>query len=154
MLKKKIKFREMRLNDIPAVVKLEESSFPTPWTYWIFFQELISPQRFYLVAELGGEVIGYAGMSWLLDEGHITTLAVDREHRRQGIGSMLLEKLIDRARSLGLRYLTLEVRESNIPAQKLYHKYGFVVEGKRHRYYYNPREDAVIMTLYFRATEE
>lgn len=154
MQKKKIKLREMKLNDIPAVVKLEESSFPTPWTYWIFFQELVSPQRFYIVAELEGKIIGYAGMSWVLDEGHITTLAVAREYRRQGIGSKLLEQLIKKARALGLRYLTLEVRESNIPAQKLYYKYGFVVEGKRRRYYLNPREDAVIMTLYFNKEKE
>lgn len=149
MRKKEINFREMRLNDIPAVVKLEESSFPTPWTYWIFFQELVSLQRYYLVAEHEGEIIGYAGMSWVLDEGHITTLAVAEKHRRQGLGGMLLERLIDKARKLRLAYLTLEVRESNIPAQKLYHKYGFVVEGRRLRYYLNPREDAVIMTLYF-----
>lgn len=144
----RVSLRKMRISDIPEVLKIEESSFPTPWSYWLFFQELISPQRYYIVAVKEGKIVGYAGMSWVKDEAHITTIAVVKNERRKGIGSMLLEKLIDRAKELKLKFLTLEVRESNVAAQCLYLKHNFKVEGRRIGYYSNPREDALIMTLY------
>lgn len=146
-LNKDITIREMTLQDISSVLSIERRSFSLPWSYWIFFQELTFPERYYIVAELEGEIVGYAGMSWVLDEGHITTIAVRSEHRRRGIGSLLLKKLIERARKESLSFLTLEVRESNVAAQNLYKKHGFFVEGVRKRYYSRPQEDAIIMTL-------
>lgn len=142
------KIRKMQLHDIADVIKIEERSFTSPWSYWIFFQELITPERFYIVAEVDGELVGYAGLMWVLDEGHITTIAVKQAFRRKGIGSKLLETLIQKAKSLNLSFLTLEVRESNKAAQKLYEKFGFKIEGVRKKYYTRPQEDALIMTLY------
>jgi ribosomal-protein-alanine N-acetyltransferase len=140
--------RPMTIADLPAVVAIEKRSFPTPWSFWLFFQEILSPQRCYVVAEEAGRVVGYAGMSYVLDEGHVTTLAVDPSRRRRGIGQRLLNELVDTALRLGLAFLTLEVRESNEVAQALYRKTGFVVEGRRKDYYFSPREDAIIMTLH------
>lgn len=139
--------RKMKINDIPAVLKMEKEVFSMPWSSWIFIQELLAPERFYIVAEVEGNLIGYAGMQWVLDEAHITTLAVKKEWRRKGIGSKLLEELIKKAKEKDLKFLTLEVRASNYPAINLYKKFGFVIEGTRRRYYVNPTEDGLIMTL-------
>lgn len=143
----------MGFRDISAVVAIESQSFTHPWTYWLFFQELFSPQRYYIVAEKERKIVGYAGMGWVLGEGHITTIAVEEKERCAGIGSTLLDNIISEALNVGLIFLTLEVRESNIPAQKLYKKFGFQIEGKRRGYYDSPKEDAVIMTLYLRRPE-
>lgn len=143
-----VKIRKMNVSDIPEVLRIEESSFPAPWSYWLFFQELISPQRYYIIAEKEEKIIGYAGINWVIDEAHITTIAVIKKERRTGIASLLLERLVKRAKELNLKFLTLEVRESNIAAQLLYLKHNFKVEGRRIGYYSSPREDALIMTLY------
>lgn len=143
-----IKIRRMRVKDLKRICRIESSSFTFPWTYWLFFQEVVSPQRYYIVAELDDFVIGYAGMNWVTDEGHITTLAVDENYRNKGIGSALLRQLILKAEEKNLKYLTLEVRETNIGAQQLYMKHNFVVEGKKPQYYRNPSEDGVVMTLH------
>lgn len=144
------RIREMQLHDIPAVARIESLTFASAWSYWIFFQELITPERYYIVAEIEDKIIGYAGLSWVLDEGHITTLAVKEDFRRKKIGSKLLETLIKKAKEIGLSFVTLEVRESNTPAQELYKKFGFCVEGVRRKYYTKPQEDALIMTLYLK----
>lgn len=144
----KVKIRPMTLRDIDEVVKIEKQVYTWPWSPWIFFQELIAPDRYYFVAEAEGQIIGYAGLQWVLDEGHITNIAVRKEWQRRGVGSLLLENLISKAKKLNLKFLTLEVRASNKAAQKLYKKYGFVIEGIRRNYYVKPLEDAVIMTLY------
>lgn len=143
-----VSIRNMRLQDIPEVLRVEKSSFTTPWSYWIFFQELVSPDRYYIVAETQGRLAGYAGMQWVIDEGHITNIAVKPLYRRKGIGSELLASLIKKAREKNLKFLTLEVRESNQAAINLYKKFGFKVEGVRKNYYLNPTENGIIMTLY------
>lgn len=143
-----VTIRPMSVTDLPRVAAIERESFPTPWSFWLFFQELLSPQRYYVVAEEAGVVVGYAGMSYVLDEGHVTTIAVAPPRRSSGIGSRLLDALIEESRRLGLSFLTLEVRESNAVARALYEKAGFVCEGRRHGYYSAPKEDALIMTLY------
>lgn len=144
----KIKFRKMNLRDIPEILNIEKQSFTMPWSSWIFLQELISPDRYYIVADAEGTIVGYAGMQWVLDEGHITTIAVKEGWRRQGIGSQMLNILIGKARELNLKFLTLEVRASNVSAINLYKKLGFKAEGVRKNYYLNPREDGIIMTLH------
>jgi len=144
----KVKIRSMTLKDINEVVNIEKQVYTWPWSPWIFFQELIAPERYYVVAEVGGQIIGYAGLQWVLDEGHVTNIAVRKEWQRRGIGSLLLENLIVKAKKLNLKFLTLEVRASNRAALSLYKKFGFVVEGIRKNYYVKPTEDAIIMTLY------
>ncbi len=93
-----------------------------------------------------GLVVGYGGLSVVLDEGHIMSVAVEPRYRRQGVGELLLNGLIDLAFDLYVSVLTLEVRCSNVAAQALYQKYGFLVVGERPRYYTDNSEDALIMT--------
>ncbi|HEX6507241.1 MAG TPA: ribosomal protein S18-alanine N-acetyltransferase, partial [Chloroflexota bacterium] len=93
-----------------------------------------------------GAILGYAGMWLMLDEAHITTIAMRTRWRGKGLGELLLASLIETARDVGAHRVTLEVRVSNEPAQNLYRKYGFVHEGTRPRYYSDNNEDAYIMT--------
>ncbi|MCX7832208.1 MAG: ribosomal protein S18-alanine N-acetyltransferase [Actinobacteria bacterium] len=142
------KIRKMQFKDINDILEIENESFTMPWSKWIFTQELLSPGRYYIVAEVKEKIVGYAGMQWLFDEGHITNIAVRQNWRRKGIATALLSNLIEKSKALGLKFLTLEVRVSNTAAINLYKKFGFVIEGTRLRYYINPVEDGLIMTLY------
>ena len=93
-----------------------------------------------------GTVVGYAGLFLTPDGGEITGLAVLPDHRARGLGRALLQTLIDEAERLGLPALRLEVRESNLPARRLYESLGFLVDGRRRRYYRRPAEDAILMS--------
>ena len=97
------------------------------------------------MAKTATKVVGYVGMWVILDEGHITNLAVDPAYRRKGIGRALLEHLITEGKKRGVRFLTLEVRSSNLVAQQLYRKLGFYEAGVRPGYYQDNQEDAIIM---------
>ena len=90
-------------------------------------------------------IIGFAGLWLMVDEAHVTTIAMHPNHRRRGLGEFMLASLIDISYSIGAKWVTLEVRVSNYPAQKLYQKYGFREAGLRHRYYSDNQEDALIM---------
>lgn len=136
----------MSLVDLEQVVEIEQASFPTPWTRQSFLHELLENERaIYLVYKNVDRVWGYIGMWVILDEGHITTLAVHPAFRQQGVGNSLILKLEDAARGRGVRHLTLEVRKSNTAAQDLYKKLGFVSMGVRRQYYLDNFEDAIIM---------
>lgn len=131
--------------DIEAVAAIEGTSFSDPWPIESFRTELIYNQlASYYVARLNRNIIAYIGAWIILDEVHITTLAVEKKYRRQGIASLLLETLFTRVQKLGARCLTLEVRPSNKAARNFYEKYGFKIYGRRKRYYGD--EDALIMT--------
>ncbi len=109
--------RRMTLADVPAVAALEAACFATPWTLQDFEREMVENRvARYLVAEEAGRLLGFAGVHIILDEGHITNVAVLQEARGQGIGRRLIEALLQYASNLGVRYLTLEVRPSNAPA--------------------------------------
>jgi ribosomal-protein-alanine N-acetyltransferase len=138
--------KPMSLEDLSAVITIEEQCFPIPWSYSSFLYELLENQRaFYLVAKAANQVLGFIGMWIIVDEGHITNLAVDPAYRRHGVGRALLSQLVMEAHKRGLRYLTLEVRSSNFAAQRLYTEFGFVQSGVRPKYYQDNQEDAVIM---------
>ena len=140
-----IKISLMTFDDLEEVYAIETRSYPHPWTLNIFQGELSKPdKRIYLVARLAGKIIGYGGMMITDSEGHITNLAVDVPYRRKGIGTLLTIRLIEMAMLKGLHWLTLEVRESNDKAQKLYEKFGFRQVGTR-KNYYSDGENAVIM---------
>ncbi len=141
------KIELMRIEDLEAVLEIEEASFPTPWSRNSFLYELTENQRaIYLVAKNEfNKVVGYIGMWVVFDEGHITNLAAHPLYRRQGVGRILLNELVAVARRNGVQYLTLEVRRSNLSAQDLYQKIGFVHMGVRRKYYLDNREDALIM---------
>ena len=132
------------------VVVLEEATFSIPWPRSEFEREVKeNKMAIYYVAVEDGRVIGYAGMWHVVMEGHITNVGVLQEVRRKGVGSMLMEKLIEIAVEKKMFGITLEVRMGNAPAQALYHKFGFKAEGIRKNYYADTKEDAIIMWKYF-----
>lgn len=138
--------RRMRAPDAPAVAEVEAACFAQPWTLKDFEHEMRgNPVARYLVAEKDGRVVGFAGAHIILDEGHITNVAVLPEVRGQGLGRLLLRGLLQYAANLGARYLTLEVRESNAPAISLYQSFGFIKVSVRRRYYADNGEDALLM---------
>jgi ribosomal-protein-alanine N-acetyltransferase len=137
----------MTLGDVDAVAAIERETFAMPWSYASFVRELTqnaSTAR-YLVLDLDGEAVGYAGMWLVVDEGHVTNIAVRSDLRGMGGGKELMRALIGEAAANGLAYMALEVRRSNAAARGLYQKMGFVDAGVRKRYYEDNREDAMIM---------
>ena len=138
--------KAMAIEHIDGVMVVENLSFKIPWSKNAFIEEVTNNKfAIYAVALAGGKVIGYAGMWKVFDEGHITNVAVHPEFRNNGVGRVLIEHLIDRARIEGIARMTLEVRRSNIAAQKLYQKYDFMESGVRKGYYADNGEDAIIM---------
>lgn len=141
--------RVMEIEDIEQVLKIEKKSFPIPWSEYAFYCEILeNPLADYLVLvdqKESNRILGYAGMWIILDEAHITNIAIDPEHRGQRWGEFLLFSLIDFALKKGVLALTLEVRISNLSALKLYERVGFKKEGLRRAYYEDNNEDAFIM---------
>jgi ribosomal-protein-alanine N-acetyltransferase len=145
-----VNIRLMKQEDVPQVTEIDREAFPTLWPPANYERELKNGLAHYIVACDEGEghyIMGFAGLWMLVDEAHITNIAVREKHRRQGIGEALLIAVIELAIELGAHLITLEVRASNAEAQKLYAKYGFVRVGLRHGYYTDNREDAVLMSI-------
>lgn len=141
-----INLREMEIKDIDAIMEIEKESFSTPWTRNAFEKEIKENMLAkYIVADLEGKAVGYAGIWLIIDEGHVTNIAVANAHRGKGIGKFLMMGLIDFCKDSGIHNMTLEVRASNIIAQNLYKKLGFLDCGIRPNYYADDHEDAVIM---------
>ena len=137
----------MTLEDIPAVHRIERASFAVPWPDDAYRNEIATNRlASYVIARAGDEVVGFAGLWVMVDEAHITTFAVDPRWRRRGVGQWLLLRLLELANDRQAREATLEVRLSNMPARRLYEKYGFRPVGIRPRYYSDNGEDALIMT--------
>ncbi len=142
----RVALRPMTVEDIAHVLEIERTSFRTPWPADAYTHELKENRlATYIVANLEDRLVGYAGMWVILDEAHITTIAVEPEFRGQHIGERLLVGLIDAGVERGARWMTLEVRKSNLTAQALYRKYGFREIGTRKGYYSDNREDAIVM---------
>ena len=138
--------RFMRLKDVDAVAAIEKETFARPWSRESFRQEVTrNVAARYLVAEEEGEILGYAGAWVILDESHITNIAVREDARGRGIGKLLTSRLLQVLSNLGACYATLEVRVSNERAQNLYKSLGFISVGKRKRYYEDNNEDAFLM---------
>lgn len=131
--------------DIEDIIEISVLSFPTAWAREAFDNELKNNLARYVVAKIDGNTIGYGGMWIIIDEGHITNIAVHPDYRRLGVASLILKKLINICEEEKCGAMTLEVRKSNINAQKLYKKYGFIEEGIRKKYYADNKEDAIIM---------
>jgi [ribosomal protein S18]-alanine N-acetyltransferase len=142
-----LRVEAMTLDDLPAVHAIERASFAVPWPDDAYRNEILTNRlASYVVARLGEDVVGFAGIWVMVDEAHITTFAVDPRFRRRGVGERLLLALLDLSVQRLAREATLEVRLSNLPARKLYEKYGFRPVGIRPRYYSDNGEDALIMT--------
>jgi ribosomal-protein-alanine N-acetyltransferase len=161
--------RPMRLEDIPQVVQIDQSSFPTPWSPRTYQFEVTSRETSHMVVlEIQEEnapepknwltafrsiwkaatprlVVGYGGCWLIAGEAHISTIAVHPAYRRRKLGELLLIGMLQRAIHLNGEYSVLEVRESNLSAQTLYRKYGFEIVGRRKGYYRDNGEDALLM---------
>lgn len=166
----------MRVEDIPHVLEIERASFTSAWPAEGYQREITENRlaRYLVLREVSeqtepdtapgglagqlrnllspgssaprGQIVGYVGVWLMIDQAHITTIAVAPSHRGRGLGELLLLTAIDVAFELGAIELTLEVRESNTVAQSMYSKLGFQVVGRRRRYYDTPTEDALLMT--------
>jgi ribosomal-protein-alanine N-acetyltransferase len=139
-----VDIRPMSRSDIPAVAELESEIYDQPWSPRVFFDELAMANRRYLVAKDGADfVLGYCGLLIVEEDAHVTTIAVAPTSRGHQLGTRLMLEMVDAALDAGTRHLTLEVRVSNDPAQKLYERFGFEPVGRRKNYYKD--EDALVM---------
>ena len=145
----------MNADHLEEIERLERICFSRPWSKRMLAEELENACAAFLVAEDGesGAVVGYAGLLVVADEGYITNVAVFPEHRRRGIAAKIIDVYMNFARANGLAFLTLEVRPTNGAAIALYRSFGFEEVGRRKNYYDLPREDALILTRYFREEE-
>ncbi|KMM36294.1 ribosomal protein S18-alanine N-acetyltransferase [Guptibacillus hwajinpoensis] len=145
-MNKTVSFRSMTVEDIEAVMRIEKATFPTPWSRTAFYNEVvINHFATYLLLEVGEEIAGYCGVWVIIDEAHITNIALHPDYRGMKLGEALLKRAIDFAKSRGALKMTLEVRVSNTIAQNLYRKYGFEEGSIRKNYYTDNQEDALVM---------
>ncbi|AVX21400.1 MAG: ribosomal protein S18-alanine N-acetyltransferase [Bacillota bacterium] len=146
--------RPMTREDVKRVAEIERLSFSIPWSEQAFFNELENNERaLYLVVEGPPGVVGFVGMWCIVDEGHITNIAIHPDWRGRGLGKKLMEALLIEAERRGLVAVTLEVRPSNTAGQRLYRSLGFTVAGRRRGYYQDNGEDALLMWLYLDQAE-
>ncbi len=136
----------MTQSDVPAVMHIEREAFPTQWPADAFYNELNTNKlAHYFVGRMEAEIVAYGGIWAILEDAHITTIAVAELHRGRGYGEAMLLRLVDEAITQGASWMTLEVRESNTVAQGLYRKYGFTTVTSRKGYYSDNDESALIM---------
>ncbi|MDH2909071.1 MAG: ribosomal protein S18-alanine N-acetyltransferase [Candidatus Eremiobacteraeota bacterium] len=141
-----LRIEEMRLEDINAVTRIELLSFTTQWPHDAFANELRSNKlAHYFVGRIGSRIVAYGGIWVILEDSHVTTIAVDPELRGCRYGERMMSHLLDTAIELGAAWMTLEVRESNLSAQRLYQKYGFTTVTTRKAYYSDNNESALVM---------
>lgn len=146
---KTLEIMNMNTETVEAVAELERLCFTSPWSLASLTEELANPLAVFRTAEIGGKIVGYVGMHHIIDEGYITNIAVLPDYREQGIARVLMNELIGYGERNSLRMITLEVRESNAAARRLYESLRFEVAGKRKNFYSRPVEDAVLMTREF-----
>ena len=134
--------------DVPSILEMEQAYFSYPHTEDQLLRSLRGPMHEFLAAESEEGICGYVGMEYVIDEGYISNIAVKESCRRCGIADALLAALKQRARELGLAFISLEVREQNLPAISLYEKNAFEKTGFVKNYYSQPADNAVIMTWF------
>ena len=139
---------------LPQIEQLERLCFSMPWTLEMLHSQLPDERHEFLAAERDGEVLGYVGMMYVLDEGYIANVAVSPEHRRKGIADKIINNLCLICDELELSFVTLEVRATNTAAISLYAKHGFEQVGRRKNYYDLPKEDAILMTKFLNRGNE
>ena len=139
----------MAEDHISALAQLERECFSDPWSEKALADELTNPNAVFRVALIDEEVAGYVGMLHVLDEGDICNVAVFDKFRRRGVATALIQHLVDYAVENQLSFITLEVRESNMGAQKFYETMGFETIGIRKNFYDNPKEHAILMNKTF-----
>lgn len=140
----------MTVDDLDEVMEVELKSFTVPWSKEAFFNELTKNQfAHYLIVEVDQRVVGYCGVWIIIDEAHITNIALLPEYRGMKLGEALMAKVMEQAREMGALRMTLEVRVSNERAQNLYRKFGFEEGAIRKQYYTDNMEDAIVMWVNF-----
>lgn len=141
-----VTFRFMREEDIDRILEIEHASFSTPWSREAFYNELYNNKfAVYIVIEVDKKVVGYCGVWIVIDEGHVTNVAILPEYRGKKLGEQLMHALVEVAKGMGAKTMTLEVRVTNYIAQSLYRKFGFQNGGIRKNYYTDNQEDALVM---------
>lgn len=144
----KYSIRRMEEKDLQQVAGIEKEIFSMPWTEEDFKKALNDSHNIYIVVDNGGEITGYCGLWSVLEEGQITNVAIRKDCRGFGVGTSMMEELIRTGMENGLTAFTLEVREGNGSARRLYEKLGFEEAGIRPNFYEKPKENAVIMWKY------
>ncbi|MBR7071655.1 MAG: ribosomal protein S18-alanine N-acetyltransferase [Clostridia bacterium] len=139
---------------LTAVAALEQECFSEPWSVASLSESLNAGTRFFVATNRDGTVLGYVGFSAVLDEGYFTNIAVTSPYRRQGVATLLMQRVIVAARELSLAFLSLEVRASNEAARRLYERFSFSEAGRRRNFYRFPTEDAIILTRRFQTKHE
>jgi len=137
--------RKMEPADLSRVIEVERESFADPWSESAYLTEISNASAYYVVICVDELIVGFAGMWVIMDESHITTIAVDKPYRKMRLGERLLIDLLEESVERGAKRATLEVRQSNMAAQNLYIKYDFKPVAIRREYYSNNNENAVIM---------
>lgn len=140
--------RPFKSGDEKYIAVLENECFSSPWSENAVLESYQNNTTFF-VAEENSNIVGYAGLQLVLDEGYVTNIAVTKSARKKGIGNALVNELLNFAVQNKLAFVSLEVRESNLPAITLYKKCGFAYMGKRKNFYSSPTEDAIILTKEF-----
>jgi ribosomal-protein-alanine N-acetyltransferase len=136
----------MAAEDLPAVLRIETLSFSTAWPPNAFANEIRDNKlAHYFVGRLDDRIVAYGGIWVILEDSHVTTIAVHPDQRGLKLGEEMLLRLLDEAITLGASWITLEVRESNETAQRLYRKYGFTTVSTRRGYYSDNNENALVM---------
>lgn len=144
-------FRMMNIEDIDQVMVIEHESFTIPWSREAFYNELVQNQfAVYLVLKVEDRIVGYCGVWIVVDEAHITNVAILPEYRGRKLGEALMRKVIEVAKEKGAKTMTLEVRMTNTIAQSLYRKLGFQGGAIRKNYYIDNHEDALVMWVNFK----
>ena len=138
-----LRIRRLTYGDLPSVISIERRSFPTPWSLAMFVLELSKPSGICLAAEDENGLVGYLVCARYDEVWHLMNVAVATEHRRRGVASEMIDRLLEEA-GTDSRF-TLEVRVSNLPAIAMYERIGFRSAGRRRSYYHDNGEDALIM---------
>lgn len=143
-------FAPMTADDLDAVWALECEVFPYPWSRANFADSLASGYDCWTLRDAGGAVAGYYLLMYALDEAHLLDVALARRYHAQGLGRLLLDQIVARARARGMASIFLEVRPSNVRALAVYQRFGYEQVGRRKAYYpagAGQREDAIVMRL-------
>lgn len=136
--------KKATLDDVVDILKIENACFTSPWTEGSLKESLENENSRFYLALIDGETAGYIGVQIFSGEGYVTNVATMPEFRRKGIAKALIKRALENE----MEFLTLEVRESNLPAINLYKSFGFEVAGIRKKYYSHPEENAILMTKY------
>ena len=144
-----MKIQRMTPQHLDGALKIENECFSHPWTRENLENELNNPTSVFYAALENDGVIGYIGMSTVIDEGYIFNVAVTESQRKKGIGFALICEIVTYCKKNNFAFVTLEVRQSNQKAISLYSHFGFIKVGERKSYYRDPEENAVLMTKYF-----